>query len=154
MKKIDFAQAIQVFANVGVIVGLGFLALEIRQSNVQASSASLLEDAALRSEWMYSVGSDAEVARVYYDGLRAFSELTPVDQLRFDLLIRSQLIRSEAGFEVFGQLGTNTGGRVRRKTVEALFARDGFREWWNYTDRGTLERPILEYLEELDPESQ
>jgi hypothetical protein len=154
MKKIDLGQAIQILANIGVIAGIGVLAFEIRQSNVQANAASLLENGGQMSERMYSVGSDAEAANIYYQGLRDFGQLAPVDQLRFDLLIRSQLIRLEVGYEAFGELGTNLMGGLRRRTVEGLFARNGFREWWNYTDRGTLPRPIAEYLQELEPESQ
>jgi hypothetical protein len=152
--KINFAQTIGILANIGVIVGIAFLALQIRQSNVQVGVATLLEDGAGWSEWLYELGSDAEAANIYYQGLRDFGQLTPVDQLRFDLLIRSYLYRLEVNFEASGNLGFNIGAARRKKTVEALFAQDGFREWWTYTDRDTLPRPLREYLEEIDPETK
>jgi hypothetical protein len=33
MKKIDLGQTITILANIGVIVGIGFLAIEIQQTN-------------------------------------------------------------------------------------------------------------------------
>ncbi len=35
MKKIDLGQIITILANVGVVIGLVFLTLEIRQNNAQ-----------------------------------------------------------------------------------------------------------------------
>ena len=40
MKKIDLGQTITILANVGVIIGIVFLALEIRQNNSQLSAQS------------------------------------------------------------------------------------------------------------------
>jgi hypothetical protein len=154
MKKIALGQTISILANLGVIAGIAFLAFEIRESNVQARVATLLEDASMWQEWSYELGSDAEYADLYYRGLENFGELDPVEQLRFDLLMRSFFYRLESGVEAFAELGTPIGLTKRRGYVEALFLRDGFREWWTYTDRGTLPRPVVVYLEELDPESR
>ena len=43
MKKIDLGQTITILANVGVVVGIAFLAFELRQNNVALSLQARLE---------------------------------------------------------------------------------------------------------------
>ena len=82
MKKIDLAQIITVLANVGVVIGLVFLTLEIRQNNVQ-----------LRAEGAYSINEsvntlnqavylDKEFADLLLRGEKSFIDLEPVEQRR------------------------------------------------------------------------
>jgi hypothetical protein len=82
MKKIDFAQLITILANVGVVIGLVFLALEIRQNTAQ-----------MRTQGAYSINQsvetlnqaiylDAEFADLLHRGEKSFKDLDPVEQNR------------------------------------------------------------------------
>ena len=51
MKKIDLGQIITILANLGVIVGIGFLAVEIRQGNALLNAESRGSRAEVRREW-------------------------------------------------------------------------------------------------------
>ena len=91
MKKIDFAQIITVLANVGVVIGLVFLTLEIRQNNIQ-----------LRAEGAYSINesvkalnqavySDKEFADLLLRGEKSFIDLEPVEQMRLATYFFSEI---------------------------------------------------------------
>ena len=91
MKKIDLAQIITVLANVGVVIGLVFLTLEIRQNNVQ-----------LRAEGAYSINESVETLNqaVYLDkefadlllrGEKSFIDLEPVEQRRLATYFFSEI---------------------------------------------------------------
>ena len=91
MKKIDLAQIITVLANVGVVIGLVFLTLEIRQNNVQ-----------LRAEGAYSINElvltlnqavylDKEFADLLLRGEKSFIGLEPVEQRRLATYFFSEI---------------------------------------------------------------
>ena len=82
MKKIDFAQFITILANVGVIVGLVILTLEVRQNTAQ-----------MRTQGAYSINQsvetlnqaiylDGEFADLLHRGEQSFNDLDPVEQSR------------------------------------------------------------------------
>lgn len=85
MKKIDLGQTISIVANVGVIVGIVFLAIELRQSNrltqLEANSLSLERN----SDFNFTIAGDEELSRIWFDGL-ADIELDPLDDARFGML--------------------------------------------------------------------
>ena len=66
MKKIDFAQLITILANVGVVIGLVFLALEIRQNTAQMRTQgaySIIQSVETLNQAIYS---DAEFADLHF----------------------------------------------------------------------------------------
>ena len=82
MKKIDLAQIITVLANVGVVIGLVFLTLEIRQNNVQLRAEgaySINESVATLNQAVYL---DKEFADLLLRGEKSFIDLEPVEQRR------------------------------------------------------------------------
>ena len=66
------------------------------------------------------------------------------------MLISSRLAQIVAGREADRELSLDRGSDFATRVAEAFLEQDGFREWWNYTDRRVLSRPIIELLEELD----
>ena len=63
MKKVDLAQILTILANVGVIGGLVFVGLQLRQER-QIALAEGTDDAAARNlEWVQTVADNAEVWR-------------------------------------------------------------------------------------------
>lgn len=82
MTKIDYAEVITILANVGVVIGLVFLTLEIRQNTAQ-----------MRTQGAYSIYQSVEALNqaVYLHkefadlldrGEESFSDLDPVEQRR------------------------------------------------------------------------
>lgn len=64
MKKIDLGQAISIFANVGVIAGIVFLGIELRQNNELSRAEAQRARAAIVSENFRSVTENPEIASV------------------------------------------------------------------------------------------
>ena len=63
MKKIDVGRAISILANVGVIVGIGFLALEIRQNTNAVETAALQGMLDVSANFLLEIGTDREHAQ-------------------------------------------------------------------------------------------
>ena len=91
MKKFNLAQIITILANVGVVIGLVFLTLEIRQNNAQ-----------MRAQGAYSINQsvqtlnqavylDKEFADLLHRGEKSFNDLDPVEQSRLAAFFFSEI---------------------------------------------------------------
>ena len=91
MNRSDLPQIITILANVGVVIGLVFLTLEIRQNNAQ-----------MRAQGAYSINQsvetlnqavylDEEFADLLHRGEKSFSDLDPVEQRRLATFFFSEI---------------------------------------------------------------
>jgi large-conductance mechanosensitive channel len=64
MRKIDLGQTINTFANIGVIAGILFLAIEIRASTRATQASSIQTATALDQEHLLLVGADPDLAKL------------------------------------------------------------------------------------------
>jgi hypothetical protein len=92
MKTIDVAQVIHTLANVGVIGGLVFLGLEIRQNTNIAQATAYRENTQDIATWRSLILSDRELTRLYVayteDGIASLDEL---DRTRAAMLVNNVL---------------------------------------------------------------
>ena len=82
MRKFDLAQIVTVLANVGVIIGLILLTLEIRQNTAQMRAQgaySIYQSVETLNQAVYS---DDEFADLLHRGEKSFNDLDPVEQRR------------------------------------------------------------------------
>jgi len=94
MKKIDLGQAIAILANLGVIAGILFLAIELQQNNrlLDAQvSYNLLQN---RTETRDEIYFNPEFAAFRFK-VESGEELSPVEQFRLDSRNESNLLRYE-----------------------------------------------------------
>ena len=80
MRKFDLTQIITMLANVGVVIGLVFLTLEIRQNNAQMRTQgaySIYQSVETLNQAIYS---DDEFADLVHRGEKSFDDLDPVEQ--------------------------------------------------------------------------
>ena len=88
MKKIDLGQAITILANVGVIFGIVFLAIEIRH----ASDATRLQTIESVSAGWFQLNDaiirDPQVARAWTVGLYNPSALSDTEAVQFSMYLR------------------------------------------------------------------
>jgi hypothetical protein len=141
----DLGNIGEFFGAVGVIVSLVYLAIQVRQNttSVQASTYQALVNS--YSEFSGLVGGDAEVARIWREGL-AGSSLTPDDMFRFHMIMigasrrwenafyqheRSMLSPAQwKGLGAGGLLALDSpGGRVWWARSGPIYFSDEFREW-------------------------
>lgn len=81
MKNHNFGQTIQILANVGVIAGIIFLALEIHQNSEQLAGQSRFNYYQGRAQAYYSLALDQGLADVFQRKMTG-EALSPVEELR------------------------------------------------------------------------
>jgi hypothetical protein len=146
MKKIDLGQAISILANVGVIAGIVFLAVEIRQNNdlliSQAGFAQLTAEIERRSRWIDNTNEFLDIALKKSAG----EPLTPAENVRLRLhgqnvldTFRWQYRELEAGRLPDGYIDLAAWRRVWRNTPSL---REVFED-----DRSELDPGFVQFIE-------
>ena len=118
-------------ANVGVIVGLIFLALEIRQNTEVARSAVDLEITALGTDFHMRVAENPALARAYYIGLSDPDSLTEDERMQLHYLIPSVFLLMEGAHKQYirGFL-PEEGWKPYEGLISYLLGNPLVREWW------------------------
>ena len=140
MKNIDVGQAISILANIGILLSIVFLAIEISQNQATIEESNTLNLVA-RNEALYASGSNfrrliaenEEVARIWVNG-RAGNDLTPLEAERFDQLCGEFFWRETVAF-IRNALLDETTERPVRVVREALRANPGLKECWDRRSR-------------------
>ena len=117
MKKLDVSQTISIIANVGVIAGIAFLAIEVRQNN------ELMADEAVRAR--------ADSIRQGYSQFVETPELTDIyiRERNGEALTEAEAFRMGAHF-MRGLVGYQTA--FQQLPREAL---DAYKSWWRLQAR-------------------
>lgn len=89
MKKIDLAQTVNVLANLGVIAGIVFLAVELQQNNRLLAAEAEYNNLQRRSA--NSVANDPELAEFWFK-VNSGEPLTELEQFRVDATARNNLV--------------------------------------------------------------
>ena len=127
MKKIDLGQAISLLANVGVIIGLAFLAFELRQNNeFMAAEARFNRLSVSMESWSLLAESDA-LAELRYKDITGV-EMTPQERDRWESYLMRVLITREWSFRELPRedLPVETWRRVTREqsVLRELYERE------------------------------
>lgn len=153
MKNIDIPQIVSILANVGVIASIVFLGLEVRNSSTQAQIATTQEVVAQRSDWRELLAADGELADIYMRGLQDFRGLSPLEQERFDLLMRSFLHKISVAITARSAELLRGYPDPSRRVIEGELARlldePGFRQWWAIVDRRAIVDGVATMIDEL-----
>jgi hypothetical protein len=153
MKKIDLGQTINTVANIGVIAGIVFLGFELRYNSNLGNAGTAIEAASLWTGWKNVVISDAETADLYVKGLEDFEQLSQVEKVRFDLLMRSvfQAVTAAAYARSVGivPIGESPEDRMLEGDLLRLMDSPGFQQWWLSADRRGMGRTVLEMVDGL-----
>ena len=64
MKKLDLGQAVSILANIGVITGIVFLALQLRQNNEWLASESRYYHSVARQAWHETLATDEQLVAI------------------------------------------------------------------------------------------
>ncbi len=107
---------IAILANLGVIAGIVFLALEIRQNTAVARASSYQQSAAGIADVRIAIASDPELTRLYhlFQTDRLSDDLDDESRLRLNLLINNFLSASENAYfaRQYGILGDSEWERM------------------------------------------
>jgi hypothetical protein len=160
MKKIDLGQTIQLLANLGVIAGIVFLAVEARQNRelLEVQVKLLRADAdynyyQARAQNRQMIATDPEYAEFWTKVVLSNNATTEVEKVRLQAHIEATILgwQYEYGQIVEGNFvdDINTAGDRWRATLapdSGAFATD-FRSVWSSL-RPTLRKDFVEFVEE------
>lgn len=151
MKKIDLGQTVSIIANLGVIAGIVFLAIEINQNNklLQAEAiGAVLETRILRNQDVANNESLAELitknrlgdtlSDTEFTRLRSLHTRTILGWERDILLFREGILREE-------QLAANIP--IMRQAFRAEAPSYGIRDYWYEAGEGLATRGFRAFVE-------
>jgi len=84
MTKINLGQTIQILANLGVIVGIVFLVIELRQNNAVLGAQARASRTQVRLDGLQATANNPELLRAYLK-LRDGEALTAMDQMLIEV---------------------------------------------------------------------
>ena len=120
---------------IGVVVTLGYLALQIRGNTRGLDQNNSLMQLSFENEirhdmieFRLAIAADTELSEIWSRGLANLSELPRSDRARFDLLMTNVIAMMSAQFEAHSR-GLYERGQA--PFFRMLTARPGFREWWD-----------------------
>ena len=97
MKKLDLSQTVSILANIGVIAGIVFLGIELRQNNELMAAEARFNNMSLSTQ-AFAISSQPDIAAIYVKD-RNGEELTEVEYF----MIESHWMRGLVS--VFKQMG-------------------------------------------------
>ena len=97
MRKIDLGQAISILANIGVIAGIGFLALELRQNNELMLAEARRSRSESSESAFRSIAENAELAEIFVKAGQG-QELSGVEDQRFRAFWMALLVNLQSTF--------------------------------------------------------
>lgn len=150
MKKIDLAGSISIAANIGVIVGIVFLAVEIRNNTIAIEAASIQISAELDQSFLIEIGSDKEASRIWSTYYSAPSTLTDAERLQGSLLFAALIRRLENTLLQY-ELGalSEDGWKSRQPLFEGVANSPGYAAFRESGSGRLASKPTLEYLDQL-----
>jgi len=155
MKKVDLSQLLQILSNVGVIVGIVFLAVEVRQNQYALDEANVLNRAATLNEATANFGrlrsmlaENADLASIWIRA-NAGEKLSDVDALRFQQLCQEMLFDMAAVFQRSVALGDEVQAQGIVAGVPRMISRPNWSECWAGADGSISDVMLRTGLEEF-----
>jgi hypothetical protein len=157
MKKFDIGQLSQVLANIGVMVGLVFLAAEVSQNQATLEEQTRLNsltgrDAAVENfnEFRTLLLENPDLMQIWNRGT-ADEELTDIEEERFSLLCENQLWARLTIHNRLQALGSEAelAGSIRALKFE-LADSERYRKCWGRTKRFMANQGHDEFIQAVD----
>jgi hypothetical protein len=132
---------------IGFLVTLAYLAIQIRKNTLSVRSTAIDSISTSISDFMERVAQDPALTELWFNGLRGTAELSPTDQLRFNLLLISLARRWENAFHQHraGVLEFESWSGMRAG-LTLVFSSPGAQTWWR-SGRDLLSKDFVEFAE-------
>ena len=136
MKLDNLNKWLTLLANFGVIAGVIFLAVEVRQNQITLEESNQFNFLQMRAtsletfnDFRALVVQDEDVSRLWFDGLAGI-ELSESDERRFEYLCTSRVWLAVTQYERGAVLGeATTEGQIALQ-AQALAQTPGYRKCW------------------------
>jgi hypothetical protein len=138
MQKFSLSQSLGVLANLGVIAGLVFVGLQLKQDRRIAESSLLFDGTNTRMYWVELVRESPDV---WINGL-AGESLTPAEAAQFEQIAISWELFHYTAYVTQPLLDIDPGKFVREWALQ-LYTHPGLMSWWeNYRKRSRYTQPL------------
>lgn len=145
-------QLAQIVGSAAVVFSLVFVGLEIRRNTRVTRAASHHSVTASLNSLNMLWARDAEVTRIWLNGLHNRNALSPEDRWRFDSILRTYLHVCETMY-VQAALRTGDGTIVTAEEngIKIIFRSEGVKLWWDENPFGfsTAFRTYIDTLVDL-----
>ena len=153
MKKIDLGHTLGVLANLAVVAGIVFLAIQVREERDFAVVENTTIVGQGMADWMSNVAHDRDMSNIVLRGSQDFQSLAPQEQFEFDLLMRSWIMRIEMGRVAqrrsVAPQGSGPQGESTVLTGNLIRFCDapGTRQWWASADKRGIPKGAVAYID-------
>jgi len=147
MKKTDLGQMVSTLANMGVIAGIVFLGLELRQNNnlLESQARSNLDDNRVASQQVL-IQNSGGIADLVFKA-RVGEPLTPAEEWRLDIRRNSMLLSFESMHREV-QTGPLEEGDLPNRLWAVSFVSDpGMHIVWSRI-KGDMNADFVRYMED------
>lgn len=142
MTKIDLGQTINTLANVGVIAGIVFLAIELRQNNeLMGDEAERARAESWRQHWIL-LAENADLAEMMVKE-RGANQLSAVEEVRLAGYYMRDVIGYQTAFRQLPREDLQAGGRQFRRMFHSS---PSFRAAWE-DNRDVLDPDFVQFME-------
>jgi hypothetical protein len=140
---------------IAVVVSLVYLAGQIRQNSKLVRASTTAADANSATAFSLAISQDAEMARIYWDGMADRDGLSEPDRRRFDPLVGVQFANVNQQYE-FIRDGTGSP-RVWERQLNGLrwqLQQHGIQQWWREWGGISHEGEFRDYVDGLIREGE
>ena len=150
MKKLDLGQAIGIVANLGVIAGIIFLAVEIRGATRATQAESGQTASALDQEFLLHVASDAETSQLWITYLRMPETLSTEEKIQGGFLFAAIIRRLENVYLQY-QLGalSEESWQSRQALFVGMATSPGYTTFLDGPIASNASPAIIEFMNQL-----
>jgi hypothetical protein len=114
----------------GVIITLGYLAIQVRRSNKLATAETNRFSYTAANSTILAIAQDTELAKIFYEGLADRESLSAQDRVRFDMLMGSligAISTSMTDEDILGGDGFLAG---QDENLREFLMAPGGASWW------------------------
>jgi len=149
MKKIDLSQAVTILANIGVIAGIVFLAMELQQNTQQLKLQSYQAWQSENNEINMRI-SDPELSAIVSSGHRDSTNLTSDNYIAYAMFHMSfmQMAQSTHYLYLQGSMDSELW-QSEMDRAAAILTFPGVRQWWDSGGRTQLTPSFASFIESV-----
>jgi hypothetical protein len=134
MKKIsltDIGNLAEAIAAVAVILSIVYLSNQIQQNTKAVRASSYQEVANGISGFQTSLAENEDLSRVYLKGLEDLRQLSPVDRVRFEMIIGQLFAKYDVAVYFYNQdLISEQAINPYSKLILLILDNPGVEAWW------------------------
>ena len=136
----------EVLGALGVILTLGYLAVQIRVNTKAMNNQSTHDAQEFITVSCLPLVEDAEVTEIYVRGMKSFEDLNEIEQVRFHYLCTQRIHAAAANMNLIHDKVIN---RETQFWIERMMRNDGFRAWWVQRGQWVVAASFRAMAEEL-----